>query len=123
MTTEEFKTAFPVGSLISYVPGMQFLKARVRDFFKIEGYTVNPKGHLHIKGVWCGFDFQTTHYKKEYTTDDPSKWHCIDCIEDVMQTSVGTLCHNFNDVRLADEKETSIFNFCLEKMQQEYSNR
>ena len=43
MTTEEFKTAFLVGSLISYVTGMQFLKAGVRDFFKIEGHTVNPK--------------------------------------------------------------------------------
>ena len=115
MSTEEknFMNRYSVGTIISYIAGIQFLKAQAREFFRIDHYEITPKGHLKMYGIWCGFDFQTTKYKKEYTIEDKSKWHCIDCSKHPMGTHVLTLCHEFNDVRLINTQEKSIFDWCL----------
>ena len=52
-------------------------------------------------------------YKKEYSTSDLPKWRCIICETDPFGTSLGILSHKFNDVRLANDLETSIFNDCM----------
>lgn len=117
MTQEEFKNKFPVGSIISFIGGVQFSKAQAREFFRIDEYVVNQfNNRLEMKGVWCGFEFYTDNYKKEYSPDNLERWHCIDCNDDVMQMAVGALCHKFNDIRFANDEEISIFKHCIEKL-------
>lgn len=117
MTQEEFKNKFPVGSIISFIGGVQFSKAQAREFFRIDEYVVNQfNNRLEMKGVWCGFEFYTDNYKKEYSTNNLERWHCIDCNDDVMQMTVDMLCHKFNDVRLANDEEILIFKHCIEKL-------
>ena len=117
MTQEEFKSKFPVNSIISYIAGQQFVKAQSREFFRIDEYVVRPfNNRLEMKGMWCGFEFYTNKYKEEYSTNNLERWHCIDCSDDVMQEAVGALCHKFNDVRLANDEEISIFKHCIEKL-------
>ena len=114
MTQQEFKNQFPVGSIISYVPGMQYVRSGAREIFRIDKYVKHGE-NLFMRGILVVFNFQTTKYKKEYTTEDLSKWHMIDCNDEIMEgaNSVGCLCFNFNKVRLADEKELSIFRYCI----------
>lgn len=113
MTQEEFKEKFPIGSIISYIGGMQYVRAKAREIFKIERYLYKGE-HLYMAGTFVGFDFQSTRYKKEYTTEDANKWHYIDCNDDAMARSIGCLTYNFNDVRLANDRELEIFKYVLD---------
>lgn len=111
-----FISKFPVGTIISYVESVSHKKAGVRTIFRIDKYKQYPKGYYNMYGIWCGFDFQTNKYKKEFSWTDLSKWHCIDCTDELMSTSLGTLLHKFNDVRVANELEKHIFYTCLNKL-------
>ena len=114
-TAEEFIKKYPVGTLISYIEGVQYVRSGARTIFKISRYerrTNDPWGY-YMYGTYCGFNFQTVRYKKEYSTSDLPKWRCIICETDPFGISLGILSHKFNDVRLANDLETSIFNDCM----------
>ena len=117
MTPEEFINKFPVGTIISYIPGMYYVKSGIREFMRIDRYEKDAKGNYYIFGIWCGFYFKTTRYKKEYTLDDLSKWHCINCSDYVLSTSLGTLLYKYNDVRVVNDVEKNIFYTCLNRME------
>lgn len=111
-TAEEFIKKYPVGTLISYIEGVQYVRSGARTIFKVGRYEQRTGTH-YMYGTYCGFNFQTTSYKKEYSTSDLSKWRCIICDTDPFGTSLGTLLYKFNDVRLANDLETNIFNDCI----------
>lgn len=111
-TAEEFIKKYPVGTLISYIEGVQYVRSGARTIFKVGRYEQRTNA-CYMYGTYCGFNFQTTGYKKEYSTSDLSKWRCIICDTYPFGTSLGTLSYKFNDVRLANDLETSIFNDCM----------
>jgi len=115
LTVQEFIDKFPVGSIISFIESKSFIASGARSIFRIDRYEQTPRGYAFMYGIWCGFDFQTTNYKKEYNLD-VSNWHCVDCNEDYMATSVENLLFSFNDVRLADSTEKEIFLTCLNNL-------
>ena len=112
ISEEDFIIKFPIGTLISFIEGRSLITSGARSIFKITDYKQH-KGNYFMYGIWCGFDFQTTNYKKEFSWTNLSKWHCIDCTDDVMGTALGTLLHKFNDVRYANNSEKNIFYKCL----------
>lgn len=111
-TAEEFIKKYPVGTLISYIEGVQYVRSGARTIFKVGRYEQRTNA-CYMYGTYCGFNFQTTSYKKEYSTSDLSKWRCIICDTYPFGTSLGTLSYKFNDVRLANDLETNIFNDCM----------
>lgn len=113
MTEQEFTEKFPAGTIISFIEGKQYIRSGARVIFKITRYETNPKGFYFMYGVWCGFEFNSTNYSKEYSLTDTAKWHCIDCTSVCDGTALGTLLHKFNDVRTANEVEKRIFYSCI----------
>lgn len=113
MKEKEFIEKFPIGTIISFIEGQSLVKSGARTIFRIDRYDQISNGDYFMYGIWCGFDFQTNNYKKEFSWTDLSKWHCIDCTDDVMGTALGTLLHKFNDVRYANNSEKNIFYKCL----------
>jgi len=111
----QFMSSFPTGALISFIEGVQHIHSNARSIFRIDKYELSPKGSYFMYGIWCGFDFQTTQYEKEFSWSDLSKWHCIDRTGASMGIALGTILHKFNDVRFANELERSIFYKCLIK--------
>ena len=117
----EFTKQYPVGSIISFVDGVQYSKAGARTLFRIDKYTTRHMRHytgeeydiIKMQGMYVSFDFQTEHYKKEYTTEDASKWHYIECDDEQMEQTIP--CHyKFEDTRLANERELEIFKYVLD---------
>ena len=113
LTEENFIKKFPLGSIISYIPGKQFVRTNVRNIFRIDEYIQGWKGQYYMCGILCLYEFETNKYSKEYDFFNVSKWHCLDCSDEDMSESIGCLCHEFNDVRLANNDEKDIFNYCL----------
>ena len=66
LTVQEFIDKFPVGSIISFIESKSFIASGARSIFRIDRYEQTPRGYAFMYGIWCGFDFQTTNYKKEY---------------------------------------------------------
>lgn len=108
MSEDDFIIKFPIGTLISFIESKLLIPSGARSIFKITDYKQH-KGNYFMYGIWCGFDFQTTNYKREFSWTNLSRWHCIDCTDDVMGTSLGTLLHKFNDVRIANDIEKKHF--------------
>ena len=117
----EFTKMYPVGSIISFVNGVQYSRAGARTLFRIDKYTTRHRRHftgeeydiVKMQGMEVSFDFQTEHYKKEYTTEDANKWHYIEWDDDQMEQSLP--CHfKFEDTRLANDRELEIFKYVLD---------
>ena len=120
----EFTKQYPVGSIISFVDGAHFSKAGARTIFRIDKYITRHKKHytgkeydkINMQGISVYFNFQTEHYKKEYTTEDANKWHYVEYDDKLTELMEQFLpCHHkFEDTRLANERELEIFKYVLD---------
>ena len=71
---------------------------------------------INMQGISVYFNFQTEHYKKEYTTEDANKWHYVEYDDKLTELMEQFLpCHHkFEDTRLANERELEIFKYVLD---------